>query len=175
MCLCCPRRSAVEIAATVRRSQHVCKGVACLVLLPYTAEDLICLQFLHICIFTIALYKYWNVYFHYIAMQCILFKIIMWRGQKNGSQLLSFIMCQIRRGQIIQHCTSLEADWPDRCCTGTCHQYMCIAASLRFSFLLIHIHVQYALRNICFETRGAKEICFCKYFYIYILNFIFLW
>lgn len=84
MCLCCPRRTAVETAATVRRSLRGCEGVACLGLLPYTTEDLICLQFLHICIFKIALYKHWNVYFHYIAMQCILFKVIeMKRTEKR--------------------------------------------------------------------------------------------
>ncbi len=134
MCLCCPRRTAVEIAATVRRSPHGCEGVAWLWLLPYTTEDLICLQFLHICIFKIALYKHWNVYFHYIVMQCILFKVIeMKRTEKRVPVIVlyhvSHSMERTDRSTLLKSHTRLTQ-------LILYILSVCLAASLRFFFFL---------------------------------------
>lgn len=142
MCLCSPCRSAVETAATVRRSRPGCEGVAWLGLHPHTAEDLICLQFLHICIFTTALYKYRNVYFHYIAMQCILFKIIQMKWTEWVTVVALYHLWSVAR----THHFKRRSTQPILYMSPEHVYHSLLALSFSFSVLvLIHTHVQYAL------------------------------
>ncbi len=83
--------------------------------------------------FKIALYKHWNVYFHYIIMQCILFKVIemkrtekrvpvivlyhVWRMERTDRSTL--LKSHTRLTQLILYILSV-----------------CLAASLRFFFFL---------------------------------------
>lgn len=164
MCLCCPCRTAVEIAATVRRSPHGCEGMAWLWLLPYTTEDLICLQFLHICIFKIALYKHWNVYFHYIAMQCVLFKVIkMKRTEKRVPVIVLYHVWHIERtgrSALLKSHTHLTQ-------LILYISSVCLAASLRFFFFcsctISHTCTVCTL-NICFRRGQQRKFAFADIF-----------
>lgn len=165
MCLCCPRRTAVETAATVRRSPRGCEGTACPGLLPYTTEDLICLQFLHICIFKIALYKHWNVYFHYIAMQCILFKVIeMKRTEKRVPIIVLYhvwSMARTDRSTLLKSQTRLSP-------TDLVH-FVGMSRSLfalLFSFsVLVRFHTcTVCTLNICFRRGEQRKFAFADIF-----------
>lgn len=174
MCLCCPRRTAVEIAATVRRSPHGCEGVAWLWLLPYTTEDLICLQFLHICIFKIALYKHWNVYFHYIAMQCILFKVIeMKRTEKRVPVIVLYHVWSMERTD----CSTLLKSQTRLTQPILYISSVCLAASLRFClfFVLVrfHTHVQYVLWIFVLDVGSKGNLLLQIFLYLY-FEFYFL-
>lgn len=171
MCLCCPHRTAVEIAATVRRSPHGCEGVAWLWLLPYTTEDLICLQFLHICIFKIALYKHWNVYFHYIAMQCIVFKVIEMKRTENYYCPLSCVTYgKDRSFNTAQVSNPVDPTDPVHFFSMSCSLFAL------FSFFVLvrfHTHVQYALWIFVLDAGSKGNLLLQIFLYLY-FEFYFL-
>lgn len=95
-------RTAVGTAVTATRSRRGSEGVARPRLLPPLPQRRIsfCLQLLHICIFRIALYKHWNVYFHSIAMRSMLFKV-NGKGKENGSA--SIVTAEYFRDSVHRH------------------------------------------------------------------------
>ncbi len=119
---------------------------------------------LHICIFKIALYKHWNVYFHYIVMQCILFKVIemkrtekrvpvivlyhVWRMERTDR--LTLLKSHTRLTQLILYILSV-----------------CLAASLRFFFFcsctISHTCTVCTL-NICFRHGEQRKFAFADIF-----------
>lgn len=92
-----------------------------------------CLQLLHICIFRIALYKHWNVYFHYIAMRTVLFKV---NATGKKPQRISAPPSQPRISEPAN--VDTKAERPKRPCPirSACHRLL---APSVFCFLILFL------------------------------------